>query len=121
MEGMQSPWSWDALVQLKATVLYKDLAATALIEEVASVKGKYETLASDHANFVANSRDAFATLSIVALSAKEEVVTVRGKYETLASDYANVKRELGHPHIDSQPPLTRSHGETSDDFNSVGS
>ena len=74
-------------------MLYKDLAATALIEEVATVKGKYETLASDHANFVSNSRDAFATLSIVALSAKEEVVTVRGKYETLASDYANVKRE----------------------------
>ena len=121
MEGMQSPRSWDALVQLKATVLYKDLATTALIEEVASVKGKYKTLASDHANFVANSRDAFATLSIVALSAKEQVVTVRGKYETLASDYANVKRELGHPHIDSQPPLTRSQGETSDDFNSVGS
>ena len=73
--------------------MYKDLAATALIEEVATFKGKYKTLASDHANFVANSRDAFATLSIVALSAKEEVVTVRGKYETLASDYANVKRE----------------------------
>jgi len=77
-------------------LLYKDLAATALIEEVATVKGKYETLASDHANFVSNSRDAFATLSIVALSAKEEVVTVRGKYETLASDHANVKREHEH-------------------------
>ena len=48
MEGMQSPRSRDALVQLKATLLYKDLAATALIEEVATVKGKYKTLASDH-------------------------------------------------------------------------
>jgi chromosome segregation ATPase len=36
--------------QLKATMLFKDLAITALKEEVATIKGKYDILASDHAN-----------------------------------------------------------------------
>jgi hypothetical protein len=38
--------------QLKATMLFKDLAITALKEEVATIKGKYDTLASDHANVI---------------------------------------------------------------------
>jgi hypothetical protein len=36
--------------KLEATMLYKDFAVNALKEEVATIKGKYETLASDHAN-----------------------------------------------------------------------
>jgi chromosome segregation ATPase len=40
----------EEISQLKDTMLDKDHEATALKEEVATVRGKYETLASDHAN-----------------------------------------------------------------------
>ena len=40
----------EEISQLKDTMLDKDHEVTALKEEVATVKGKYETLASDHAN-----------------------------------------------------------------------
>ena len=40
----------EEISQLKDTMLDKDHEATVLKEEVATVKGKYETLASDHAN-----------------------------------------------------------------------
>jgi chromosome segregation ATPase len=52
----------DEIFQLKATMLQKDNEATALKDEVATNKAKYETLASDHENIIANSKNTIATL-----------------------------------------------------------
>ena len=52
----------EEISQLKDTMLDKDHEATALKEEVATVKGKYETLASDHANVKREHEHDFAIL-----------------------------------------------------------
>ena len=52
----------DEISHFNATMLQKDHKATALKDKVATIEAKFETLASGHANFVANSKNAIATL-----------------------------------------------------------
>ena len=87
--------------QLKATMLQNDHEITALKEEVATIKAKCKTLASDRAHgilvLLRNHEEKISQLKDTMLTAlKEEVATVKGKCETLASYHAYVKRDHEH-------------------------
>ncbi len=74
--------------QLKATMLQNDHEITALKEEVATIKAKCKTLASDRAHgilvLLRNHEKMISQLKDTMLTAlKEEVATVKGNYETL--------------------------------------